>query len=50
MSSGRRRLQLDAGWHLVGAWLSRVCRRRWEDGRAEDPALPPKGRGGSKML
>ena len=21
MSSGRRRLQLDAGWHLVGAWL-----------------------------
>ena len=39
----------------AGCWMApcgcvAVCRRRWVDGRAEDPALPPKGRRGSKML
>ena len=41
MSSGHRRLQLDAGWHLVGAWLY-VGGDEWMVGQKIRPS-PQKG-------
>lgn len=42
-SFGEQRLQLNAPCHPEAAWLKGVCRRRWEGGRAQNFALPPKG-------